>query len=642
MQGDTTSFHTGSVPQRSARLVARWVLVSLALVAVLAALIGLAFSGSQSRLAAGVTIAGVDVGEMTSGEARALLERRFDRVARVPIVFIAGDKRFPITATTLSVEADWAAALETAGREGEGFGPVRGFRRLQTRFFGAEISPPVQAYAAALDYKLAGLAREVDRPHVEAKLVRRGLSIEVVRGQSGLRIDRKAAEATIVRSLARLERGSVVPLPVRVDPVEVTAADLAPAARQARTALSAPVRLEFEGVRWRLPRWRIAELLTLPVAGKTDLAIAGPGAEAWFSKLRKAVERAPVNAGFEAVGDGVRVVPAKAGLEVDVPATAGALLAAATSPADRVAQLAVRTAQPERTTAEAAAMGIERRLASYTTLYAGTSDRITNLQLGVKLVNGAVVAPGATFSFNARVGERTVERGFRPAPVIIKDEYEEDVGGGVSQVATTVFNAAWEAGLKIAERNPHSLYISRYQTGRDATVNYPDLDLKFVNDTQKWIYVAGSAGEAGITVSIYGGGPERRVESGEGELRESGPGPVRRVPDPELLRGETVLEEEGSPARAATVTRKVYDESGKLLHDETWNTNYRGEYRVIRVGTKAPPEPKPKPPAEEAKKPPAEESKAPPAEEPKPPVEEPTPTVPVDPVTPAPTPPPRP
>ena len=107
-----------------------------------------------------------------------------------------------------------------------------------------------------------------------------------------------------------------------------------------------------------------------------------------------------MNAGFEAVGDGVRVVPAKAGLEVDVPATASALLAAATSPADRAAQLAVRTAQPERTTAEAAAMGIERRLASYTTLYAGTSDRITNLQLGVKLVNGAVVAPGATFSFN--------------------------------------------------------------------------------------------------------------------------------------------------------------------------------------------------------------------------------------------------
>ena len=169
------------------RVVARWVLVSLALLAVLVALVGLAFAGSPARIADGVAIAGVDVGGLTQEEARALLERRFDRVARVPVVFTAGEKRFPIKATTLSVEADWALGARLRRPRGQGFGPVRGFRRLQARFFGAEISPPVQAYAAALDYKLDGIAREVDRRHVEAKLVRRGLSIEVVPGQSGLR-----------------------------------------------------------------------------------------------------------------------------------------------------------------------------------------------------------------------------------------------------------------------------------------------------------------------------------------------------------------------------------------------------------------------------------------------------------------------
>jgi hypothetical protein len=171
-------------------------------------------------------------------------------------------------------------------------------------------------------------------------------------------------------------------------------------------------------------------------------------------------------------------------------------------------------------------------------------------------------------------------------------------------VATTVFNAAWEAGVKILERNPHSLYISRYQLGRDATVNYPDLDLKFVNDTPKWVFVAGAYGGSGITVSIYGGGPERRVESSEGTIRETGPGPIRRVPDPTLERGATVIEEDGSPSYATTVTRTVYDESGNVIHDETWNTSYRGEYRVIRVGTKPPPPPKPVPPKEEKPKPP--------------------------------------
>jgi len=258
----------------------------------------------------------------------------------------------------------------------------------------------------------------------------------------------------------------------------------------------------------------------------------------------------------------------------------------------RLAQLAVRTTEAERTTAEAKAMGIERRLAGYTTLYAGSWDRITNLRLAISLLDGALVAPGGTFSFNERVGERTLERGFRPAPVIIGDEYEEEVGGGVSQVATTVFNAAWEAGLKIVERNPHSLYITRYQLGRDATVNYPDLDLRFVNDTEKWILVAGSAGDSGITVALYGGGPERRVESSAGTIRVTGPPPIRRVKDPELAKGKTVVEEEGSPARATSVDRTVYDEHGNVLHDETWNTSYRGEYRIVRVGTK-PKEPKP-------------------------------------------------
>lgn len=606
MRFDATPVRTGA-PERSARFLARWVLVSLALLAVLTALVGLAFAGSPARIADGVAIAGVDVGGLTHAEARALLERRFDRVARVPVVFTAGRERFPIKATTLGVEPDWAAAIESAARAGEGFGPVRGFRRLQTRFFGSEISPPVQAYEAALAFKLEGLARSLDRRPVAAKLVRRGLQVEVVEGQAGRRLDREVAAPRIVRALARLERGQPVALPVRVDPVEVTAAELAPAAQQARTALSAPVRLEYEGTRWKLPRWRIAELLALPAAGETDVAVAGPRAKAWFDRLRKTVGRPPVNAAFRPVGDGVQIVPAKNGLDVDVAATAQALLAAAVSPTARTAALAVRTAEPERTTAEAKAMGIERRLSSYTTPYAGTADRISNLRLAVSILDGTLVPPGGTFSLNGRVGERTVERGFRPAPVIINDEYDEAVGGGVSQVATTVFNAAWEAGLKIKERNPHSLYISRYQLGRDATVNYPDLDLKFANDTPKWLLVVGASGGAGITVSVYGGGPRRRVESSAGTMRITGPAPIKRVKDPTLLKGRTDVEAEGSPARATSVTRTVYDAKGKVLYDETWNTSYRGEYRVIRVGTKPPPKakPKPKPKPEPQPSPPA-------------------------------------
>jgi len=230
-------------------------------------------------------------------------------------------------------------------------------------------------------------------------------------------------------------------------------------------------------------------------------------------------------------------------------------------------------------------MGIDRRMSSYKTYYSGTADRITNLQLGVKELDGTLVAPGGTFSLNDAIGERTVERGFRPAPVIIGIEFAEEVGGGTSQVATTVFNAAWEAGLRITERNPHSLYISRYQLGRDATVYWPSLDLKFVNDTKSWVLVKGFAESDGVSVAIYGG-EQRRVESSPGTITVIGRVPIKRVKDPTLPKGKSVVEEKGSAPSRTSVTRTVYGPNGNVIHDETWTTSYKGEKRIVRVGTK--------------------------------------------------------
>ena len=127
------------------------------------------------------------------------------------------------------------------------------------------------------------------------------------------------------------------------------------------------MRLSYGPTAWRLPRWRIAKLLSLPRNGASELAIAGPGANAWFAQLRKSVERKPRDAQLLASSGVVRIVPAKDGLALDVPATAKAILTAATAPGPRNATLVMSTAEPERSTAEAEAMGIERRLSTYTT-----------------------------------------------------------------------------------------------------------------------------------------------------------------------------------------------------------------------------------------------------------------------------------
>jgi vancomycin resistance protein YoaR len=378
---------------------------------------------------------------------------------------------------------------------------------------------------------------------------------------------------------------------------------LAPAARRARVAISAPVVLQGKTRTWRLPRWRIAQLLALPRDGDKRLAIGGPRADAYFAALSERVGVPARDAGFVVSGDFVKVVPSRNGTELDDRRTSRALLRAATSPTSRVAQVSIAVARPEITTKEALAMGIDTRMASYKTYNAGTWDRITNLRLGVTLLDGTLVAPGGTFSLNEAIGERTEDRGFKSAPVIIGTRYEEEVGGGTSQVATTVFNAAWEAGLRITERNPHSLYIDRYQLGRDATVYWPSLDLKFVNDTDHWVLVKGFPESDGITVSIYGG-ERRRVESSEGSMRITGSPPVKRLKDATLPVGRTVVEESGSSPSRTTVTRTVYGPDGDLVHEETWNTSYKGETKVVRVGTK---KPEPEPPAKPKKKPPADE-----------------------------------
>ena len=346
-----------------------------------------------------------------------------------------------------------------------------------------------------------------------------GLKPVLVEGQAGRKLSRDRAAATMVGALASLSRAET-PLPVEVERITVTEEDLRPVLAQTRLALSAPIRLELGKTWWRLRQARIAELLELPRDGSRKLAIGGRRAEAWFERFGGRVGRPPTDAGFRSTSDGqVVITPSSDGLKLDVPATSREILAAALAPgARRVGDVVVAKHSPELTTERARGLGISRVLSSYSTFYSGTADRIQNLQRAVQLLDGTLVAPGGTFSLNEAVGPRTIERGFRSAPVIIGDEYEEDVGGGVSQVATTVFNAAWEAGVKVLERNPHSLYISRYQLGRDATVNYPDLDLKFRNDTGKWMVVLGASGQNGIAITLAGTPTGRRVVSEPGPL----------------------------------------------------------------------------------------------------------------------------
>jgi vancomycin resistance protein YoaR len=403
-------------------------------------------------------------------------------------------------------------------------------------------------------------------------------------------LDRKAAARSIVEELATLERTSAkVELPFRVLRPKVRAAQLTRAVRQARAALSAPVRLQLGPTRWLLSRAKLARLLELPSGGQTSLRVGGAHADAWLVKLGKRVEKPARDATFAVEGSHVRVVPAQPGVRLDAVRTTEALLQAALKrrPTLRVAQLPVAEAAAKLSTAAARAMHIRDLVSSYTTEYGGIPNRIHNVQLVAHLVDEKLIAPDATFSFNQTTGERNAAKGFLEAPVIVNGELTTGLGGGVCQVSTTVFNAAFEAGLKITERTNHALYISHYPQGRDATVDYPSVDLKFVNDTGSWLLLRTFVGSSTLTVNLYGTPVHRKVTSSTSPLVAHGSPPVQKSIDPSLATGEKVVDDPGVPALSTSVTRDVYTSQGKLLYHDTWYSSYRAEPKLVRIAPPA-------------------------------------------------------
>lgn len=562
--------------------------------------VGLVFAGSSGRIAAGVTVSGVNVAGKTPAEAAALLDARAQELAEVPVVFTVGDERFPLRPADLEARVDWNALAAEARAEGDWPLPFRGLKRVAVRLFGAEVEPVAEVYEARLAYELDRVAKKVDRPARDAAIVLRGLEPSLVADRAGTTLARRESADTIVHALAGFAR-EPVPLGVTTARPSVEAAQLEPVLGEVRTVLSAPVRFSWKGAAWGVQPAQMADFLLLPAEGRTALEIGGKKAHRYFAGLARSVNRKPREATFAVAADGetVSVLKSQTGQKLDAEASGDALLRGARSPDGREAALVVTVVEPELTTEEARALEVNAVLSSYTTAYAGTADRITNLTLAAKHIHGTRLAAGAAFSFNEVVGPRTEKRGFRPAPTIIDNEYEDTVGGGVSQVATTVFNAAWEAGLKITARTAHSLYIDRYEAGRDATVTYPEIDLRFENDTDGWVVMQGIAGETGITIRLLGAAPGRRVETVAGPLRITGKPEVESVPDPTLYVGERVVEDPGAPAQTITVRRTVY-EGDEVLYEESWVTNYDSIPKVVRMGTipvpKTPPPPPPPPP----------------------------------------------
>ena len=232
-----------------------------------------------------------------------------------------------------------------------------------------------------------------------------------------------------------------------------------------------------------------------------------------LDKVSKVVAKEPVDASFKSDGLKAWVIAGKMGRALDAEATAKALTTAALKTSGRTAKVVTVEVEPELTAKEAEAMGIKVKLGGWKVEHWGVEERQQNVRVTTQYAE-KIVAPGEIYNFDKQIGPRIEARGFMPAPGIVGEGNLEDVlGGGICQVATTLFNAVFEAGLEIVERHNHSLYFEHYPAGRDATVTADAKNFMFRNDTDHYVWVHGSSDGITTTFNVYGTKDGRTVKT---------------------------------------------------------------------------------------------------------------------------------
>jgi vancomycin resistance protein YoaR len=568
---DTTAPLSRPVRRPRSRLVV--VVAGLALLLLVAGslLFGRALMLRDSVLR-GVSVAGVDVGGLSQSDAQARLRTELAPRLAQPVTVQVGGESFVVRPAQLwrfDVAATERRAFQ-AGRES-----VRSRLLALTGPFAETYDvEPVLELRPGVQRRVLVTVERLTPPPRDARLGMEGSNVVLVPARWGTTVDEPSFLAALEEAVVA-GRGRVIAetSPLRPD---ITTREASRAQAQAETIVSAPVTVRFR-------REVIGELSPTTLAGMVRFSRAGDAYRVSLDRGALAEELAPmvesrttepVDAGFRVAGDRVRVIPAHPGTQLAPSLTQRSVLAAGLRPEARSARVALTALPADLTTREARALGIGERLTSFTTdMGESSANRIWNVHLLGDYLDGTIVRPGQTFSYNREIGPRTVERGFREGQMIFGGVLIPSIGGGVCQTATTIFNAAFETGLPVLSRTNHSFYISHYPVGRDATVSWGGPDFVFRNDLKHAILIKVSYTDATFTVSFYGTKQGRRVESSTSETTNYTQPTLQYAVDPSAPPNSVRTAAGGGPGFDVSVHRKVF-ERGKLIREDDFFTRY--------------------------------------------------------------------
>lgn len=484
--------------------------VVLVVVVVLALLVGGGWAGAYAfagdKLPNGTSVAGVPIGGLTPAAARERLRDRLGPRVAQPVTVTAGDARAEVEPADAGITVDYDATVDEAGAA-RSWDP----RDLWNHYTGGgKVDPVVEVDETAFDKAKAALDKTLGTPAKDGTVTLGREGVQTTQAVTGSEIDADALREGLVDAVDGTSRTLDLELTdVRPD---IDDADVQQAVETfANPAMSGPVTLVFgkSPVVLRPTQFGPAIAMT-PEDGALQPSV---DADALGALVKAGIAQradAPVNATVKLVRGKPRVVPAKPGVSFDPAQVVSTFQALLTKPAgQRQAAVTATVAEPEVSTAEAQSWKITEKVSTFTTYFPYAAYRNTNIGRAAELVDGTILQPGETFSLNKTVGERTRENGFTEGWTIQNGVFYSDLGGGVSQLATTTFNAMFFAGLKDVEHKPHSLYISRYPVGREATVAWGSVDLRFTDDTPYGVLIhtsfkpATPSSQGSVTVSLW-------------------------------------------------------------------------------------------------------------------------------------------
>jgi vancomycin resistance protein YoaR len=562
---------------------------ALCIAGLLAAVFGVVAFLERDSLPRGATVGGVDVGGMTEDEARAAVERAAKARVTRSIRLVAPDARLAATSgVELRARPLVDEALDVALRDGT-------VGRVLARL-GLRDGPDVEVVYRLAPVPAARLADRLDRrfaaPARDARVVVGDDDVRVVAARSGTGVDRGALRRALRTLPPRVELEIVPARPV------VSTAEAGAAAARIERLLSGPRRVRFRDAEATLTPQRLRALVrTEREDGTLGVTLDPTGLAASLRVRLGRYEVAPRDAAFAVEADGVRVVPSRPGSDLDVARVGRSLV----SNLESTVHLArFTTTAPALTTEAAEQLDIREPISEFTTYYSCCQPRVTNIQRAAQLLDGTIVRPGEAFSLNEALGKRTVEKGFVAAPQIFDGRLEDAVGGGISQVATTLYNAAFFAGVKLVAHRAHQFYISRYPMGREATVSWGGPELIFRNDWPAAILMKVAASDTAITVRFYSRKLGRRVETTTGEPYAPTAPRTLTTLNRSLPPGTTTtVQSAGAPGFTVQYTRKVF-KGAELVEDERYTVRYDPQNAIVEVGPRPPAAARPKPKAKAA------------------------------------------